>query len=264
MALYSRGELEETNRVIREFCRNQPCFIRLNFMTDNGDRGFYANSFSKGVLGYIHLMMQNGICLGDRQLTFLSYSNSQLKSHSCWFLCRDDVNHAVHESSIENFMGDFSKEKNVLKKYARRGQCFSTSKRVCELNPDQVEFRLDDIERNGYCFTDGVGYISPELAREAAEYFKYSQVSAFQIRLAGAKGVLMVKPELEGRCIQLRKSQIKFDSRDLSFNVIRCSTFSVGFFNRSLVLLLTCLGVPDHYFLRKQRLAKQLVDANEI
>ena len=89
--------------------------------------------------------MENGISLGDRQLTFLSYSNSQLKSHSCWFLCRDDVNHEVQESSIEHFMGDFSKEANILKKYARRGQCFSTSKRVCELNPDQVLFGLEDI-----------------------------------------------------------------------------------------------------------------------
>lgn len=61
-------------------------------------------------------------------------------------------------------MGDFSHERNILKKYARRGQCFSTSRKVCELNPDQVMFGLADIERNGYIFTDGVGYISPKLA----------------------------------------------------------------------------------------------------
>ena len=65
-------------------------------------------------------------------------------------------------------MGDFTKEKNVLKKYARRGQCFSTCKAVCELVPDQVMFGLADIERNGYTFTDGVGYISPKLAKKAA------------------------------------------------------------------------------------------------
>mmetsp|Transcript_15834 Transcript_15834/g.21430 ORF Transcript_15834/g.21430 Transcript_15834/m.21430 type:complete len:183 (+) Transcript_15834:1280-1828(+) len=161
-------------------------------------------------------------------------------------------------------MGDFSKEKNILKKYARRGQCFSTSKRICELTSEQVTFGLADIERNGYTFTDGVGYISPSLARKAAEHFGYSQVSAFQIRLAGAKGVIMVKPELEGDQVQLRNSQIKFESKDLSLNVIRCSTFSKGFFNRSLVLLLTCLGVPAHYFLKKQREAKELVNAQMI
>ena len=58
-------------------------------------------------------------------------------------------------------MGNFDKEKNILKKFARKGQCFSTSKLVCELEKDQVTLGLKDIERNGYCFTDGVGYISP-------------------------------------------------------------------------------------------------------
>lgn len=60
---------------------------------------------------------------------------------------------------------------------------------------------MEDIKRNNYCFTDGVGYISPQLAIETAKRFRFSQVSAFQIRLAGAKGVVMVKPELEGRKI---------------------------------------------------------------
>ena len=78
-------------------------------------------------------------------------------------------------------------------------------------------------------------------------------MSAFQVRIAGAKGVLMVKNELEGRQIRLRKSQTKFSSDDLSFNVIRCSTFGQGYLNRSLIILLSSLGVPDDYFMRKQR-----------
>ena len=61
-------------------------------------------------------------------------------------------------------MGDFSKEKNVLKKFARKGQCFSSSKHVCIMQPDEVTFGVQDIERNGFTFTDGVGYISPALA----------------------------------------------------------------------------------------------------
>lgn len=76
-------------------------------------------------------------------------------------------------------------------------------------------------------------------------------MSAFQVRIAGAKGVLMVKKELEGKQIQLRKSQTKFSSDDLSFNVIRCSTFGQGYFNRSMIILLSSLGVPDEYFMRK-------------
>ena len=74
----------------------------------------------------------------------------------------------------------------------------------------------------------------------------------------------MVKQELPGRMIQLRDSQIKFQSEDLTFNVIRCSTYGQGFFNRSLILLLSCLGVPDEYFLKKQRQAKSLVDMQSV
>ena len=38
---------------------------------------------------------------------------------------------------------------------------------------------IPDIKRNDYTFTDGVGYISPELALEAANKFRYAKVSAF-------------------------------------------------------------------------------------
>ena len=65
-------------------------------------------------------------------------------------------------------MGDFSKETNVLKKFARKGQCFSSSKYVCDMKPEEVTFGVEDIVRNGYTFTDGVGYISPALAKETA------------------------------------------------------------------------------------------------
>lgn len=76
-------------------------------------------------------------------------------------------------------MGNFSHEKNILKKQARKGQCFSTSKLVRKMKPGEVTFGLDDIERNGYTFTDGVGYISEQLANHTAMQFRFSQVSAF-------------------------------------------------------------------------------------
>ena len=60
---------------------------------------------------------------------------------------------------------------------------------------------MEDIKRNEYCFTDGVGYISTELALEVAKEFRFQKVSAFQIRIAGAKGVLMEKQELPGRMV---------------------------------------------------------------
>ena len=94
-------------------------------------------------------------------------------------MCRNDPSSQLTEAQIEAYMGNFSQEKNVLKKFARKGQCFSTSRFVCAMLPDEVVFNVPDIQRNGFTFTDGVGYISPQLALEAARQFRFSQVSAF-------------------------------------------------------------------------------------
>jgi hypothetical protein len=42
---------------------------------------------------------------------------------------------------------------------------------------------------------------------------------------------------------------VKFEAEDLSFNVIRASTFGQGYLNRQLIMLLYCLGVPESYFM---------------
>lgn len=95
-----------------------------------------------------------------------------------------------------NSMGNFEFEKNVLKKYARRGQCFSTSKFIMTLNKDQIIFNYPDIKRSGYTFTDGCGHISHSLATKISKVFGHTNAcSAFQIRMGGAKGVLMVVPD---------------------------------------------------------------------
>lgn len=124
-------------------------------------------------------------------------------------------------------MGQFDHEKNILKKYARKGQCFSTSRYIFTLEPNELMLgETPDIKRNGFCFTDGVGYISAKTAELVARKMGYTYASAFQIRIAGAKGVLMVRSDLpEDKLVALRESQIKFHSEDRSFNVIRASTF---------------------------------------
>ena len=54
------------------------------------------------------------------------------------------------------------------------------SKRICDLEAIEVKIgEIEDIERNGYNFTDGVGNISPRLAQEVAANFGYKYSSAF-------------------------------------------------------------------------------------
>jgi len=169
-------------------------------------------------------------------------------------------------------MGNFSKEKNILKRYARRGQCFSTTKNVAQLDTSTVIQNYPDIERNGFTFSDGCGFIRPDLALQIAQSFKFTNISAFQVRLGGAKGVLAVNPDSEiynteegGQAlVLLRNSQVKFPSDNLSLDIVRCATFSQGYLNRQVITLLHCLGVPIEYFLRKQQIAKQHIQLDSI
>jgi RNA-dependent RNA polymerase len=252
---YSTASEEESNRVIRKFKGQISNFIRLCFVNENMDKGYYFNQEETNnnfILGYIFRIVSEGFSLSNLQFKFLAYSNSQLKAHSAWFLCANNPHDPIKESQIASFMGNFDKETNVLKKYARKGQCFSTSTYICTLKESQVTLGIKDVKRNGFCFSDGVGYISPDLANVAARKLGYTSASAFQIRLAGAKGVLMQNPSLSGYQVQLRESQIKFEAADLSLNIIRASTFGQGYLNRQVIQLLYCLGVPEHYFVRLQ------------
>ena len=63
-------------------------------------------------------------------------------------------------------LGDFSHEKNILKKFSRRGQCFSTSKFICELEASEILPVIEDLKKGEYNFTDGCGHVSVELAQE--------------------------------------------------------------------------------------------------
>lgn len=65
--------------------------------------------------------------IGSLHFKFIGYSNSQLKAHSCWILCDNNPFSNLEESKINAFMGNFDHEQNILKKFARKGQCFSTS-----------------------------------------------------------------------------------------------------------------------------------------
>ena len=128
---------EESNKVLRQYKDWQTQFIRLSFVTEQLDQGYYFGERDRLLLGYIHSILKNGFYVGrSLKNEFLSYSNSQLKNHTCWYLSK--VPNGIDEAQIIESMGDFSQEKNVLKRYARRGQCFSTTKKVLDLRTELV------------------------------------------------------------------------------------------------------------------------------
>jgi RNA-dependent RNA polymerase len=154
-------------------------------------------------------------------------------------------------------MGNFSEIKVVAKYAARLGQCFSTTRAINGLSkPDLI--KIPDVEikvgpKKKYNFTDGVGKISPFLSQMiAAELGIRSNFapSAYQFRLGGAKGILVVWSDAKDREVHLRGSQEKFPAIYNGLEIIRCARFSTATLNRQTITILSSLGVPDEVFLR--------------
>ena len=121
-------------------------------------------------------------------------------------------------------MGDFSQLQGKPSKFgARLGQCLSDTVDTIELFPYQWKIE-EDITRNGYCFSDGVGRISTKLMKKIAEKLNLAKIpSAIQVRFAGCKGVLShynKSPSTDPRVeVVFRKSMQKFLSNHRSIEV---------------------------------------------
>ena len=141
---------------------------------------------------------------------------------------------------------------------ARLSQAFTATESPIFVESDQIE-RMDDIERNGYCFSDGNGPLSQDMAdaiydalqRDHGRTNRGRRVpSVFQIRIQGAKGVLSVDPTLSGLKIGLRPSMVKFETLESPAIEVARSFTKPGklFLNRPLVMILEGLGVQVDVF----------------
>lgn len=248
----NKPSLEATNRVVRHYHNQANDFLRLQFTDEGfhrvGPAGPNADQ-RKVIYDRIYRVLRHGIQIGEKKYVFLAFSSSQLRQHGCWFFA---PNEDLTAEAIRDWMGVFSHEKIVAKHAVRMGQCFSTTIPTYDLEPGDVT-TIPDIVRNGYTFSDGVGKISPSLAKEVAVRLDLQVVpSAFQFRLGGAKGVLTVDHKetngLQAK-VQLRPSQTKFESNHLTLEVLRSSTYSNGYLNRQAITILSCLGIKDDVFM---------------
>jgi RNA-dependent RNA polymerase len=253
MVLFKACEEERINRVVRKYKDNIENFLKVSFTDDKEEKNFYLDD-KKYLLNNIYNVLVEGISISaDFHFAKLSYSNSQIKEHSLWFLCEDPQKGLVKQDILGS-LGDFDKEKNILKQFARIGQFFSTTRHIKRLQPEDIS-SVDDVKNTDpstgaeYCMTDGGGLISKQLADEINEQYGLDECSAYQIRLGGCKGVLLVDPSLKGNQVVLRKSMIKFNSTSTDLEIIRCATWSQGSLNRQIIMLLVSLGVPEEIFL---------------
>ncbi|KAF8662610.1 hypothetical protein HU200_056211 [Digitaria exilis] len=255
-------QVERSNRVIRHYHHVADRFLRVTF-ADEGMQRLNTNAMISYVAPIVkdvavqhkttiyrrvEEIMTKGFHMCGRKYSFLAFLPNQLRNKSAWFFAEDGNTTAA---SIKEWMGQFP-SKNVAKHAARMGQCFTSSYPTVTIQPYEEEF-IEDVNHNGYNFSDGIGKITPTLALEVAEKLPLIDnfvPSAFQIRFAGFKGVVAIwLGQYEGaRCISLRPSMKKFESAHSVFEVVSWTKLQPAFLNRQIITLLSTLGVPDTIF----------------
>ncbi|KAF8944123.1 hypothetical protein BGZ47_004607 [Haplosporangium gracile] len=238
--------VETSNRIIRHYSHLSDYFLRVEY-SDEGNNKLWSrdasSNMNNAIFNRVFTTLTDGIMIGDRVYEFLAFSASQLRDNAAWFFCSKEGKETP--DTIRKWMGDFSHIKSIAKYGARMGQCFSSTRDIARLRATDVEM-IDDIEHNDHNFSDGCGRISEDLARMIGiELEKETTPSAFQIRLGGAKGVLVKDATLKDNRVQIRPSMKKFDVAHYVLEVIKTSSFIPSFLNRQIIILLTSLGVPE-------------------
>ena len=243
--------LETSNRVIRQFSNYADRFLRVRF-TDEKYKGKVMSpddNSANEVFTRIKRTMTNGIKVGDRHYEFLAFGNSQFREGGAWFFAPGG---GMTPQKIRDWMGDFQDIRIIAKYCARIGLAFSTTR---AFGLPVARQSIEDIVRNGYCFTDGVGKISSFLAQMIAREYSLPSSSSdypsvIQFRLGECKGILAVDPSLPWNTVQIRPSQEKFAKPEhQKLEICRISQFTAARLNIQLILVLSALGVPDIAFL---------------
>ena len=261
-----RAELDMLNRVLRQYSHLRERFIRVTFADENGESVSYQDS--EDLYALVRKYLGDGIFVAGEHFVFLGFSSSQLREHGCWFYNEkpgfSNIGYIPSAADIRNSFGDLSNIRVPSRYAARMGQTLSSTFGTLTLSDN--EFAIDDDisdSKKRYNFSDGVGMMSPELAQRVKKKLginKYYAPSAYQIRFAGAKGVLAVWPSSRSQIV-LRESMRKFHSTHREVEVVAVSKRLPFFLNRQIITILEGLGVASDVFLEIQR--QHLADLDE-
>ncbi|KAJ4413408.1 hypothetical protein N0V85_003566 [Neurospora sp. IMI 360204] len=256
---FNGPELEAMNRILRKFPEHQDHFLRVQFGEEDGQDLFFNSTVSMDTI-YQRFkdVLTKGISVGGRVYRFLGFSHSSLRAHSLWLSAPFVFNFQLktNENIIED-LGDFRNIKSPARRAARIGQAFSETPYSVSLYDHDIDvIRHKDVQRNGRVFSDGVGKISQGalevIHREIRESKDYP--NCFQVRWAGAKGMLALDARLTGRQICIRDSMEKFRSHDKEHLEI-CDMASKPIplmLNRQMIKILEDMGAPAKWFIRLQ------------
>ncbi|KAK2764926.1 hypothetical protein FQN54_008623 [Arachnomyces sp. PD_36] len=252
--------LETKNRVLRLYSDFQDHFLRVEFLDETGDPVRYDPKANLDDIfqGRFKSVLIEGIKVAGRLYKFLGFSHSSLRYQTCWFVAgfRDQNGELIDAQTMIPKLGNFKDIRSPARCAARIGQTFSDTTTSIRVDEDVVDV-IPDVERNGRCFSDGVGTLSKDVMymiwREYAHRAKVKP-TVFQIRFAGAKGMVSLDSTLDGAHLSLRRSMIKFQAPN-SWNIELCGagTNALPFFlNNQLIKILEDLGVPPQSFFALQ------------
>lgn len=236
------------NRVIRTYYDQRDNFIRVTFRTESNNRDNFF-SLEDPILKNIRKLMTEGFTIGTKLFKFLHYSNSQLRSHSCWFICETD---GLNYEKVMKSLGDFKNVKTVSKNASRKGQAFSSTIKVGTLALGIEVINIKDVTKDKYVFTDGCGFIDQDYLNSIVQnFFGRPYCSAIQIRMGGYKGMLLGYDRVEpGVKVYASASMKKFDygskSDEVDLEVIRLATFMPGYLSKQILIMLWANGVHEY------------------
>ncbi|XVF85599.1 hypothetical protein PTKIN_Ptkin17bG0129900 [Pterospermum kingtungense] len=256
-------ELNLSNRVLRRYINEIDNLVRVSFVDEELGKIHSTDLLSSTsvrdgrrtrVYQRILSTLKNGIVIGDKKFEFLAFSTSQLRENFVWMFASKPGHAAV---DIREKMGHFHVIRNVAKYAAALGQSLSSSRETVDVTMNEIEIIPDiEVETDGkkYNFSDGIGKISENLAKEVARKCGLTKhtPSAYQIRYAGFKGVVAVDPSSSVK-LSLRKSMQKFEADNTSLDVLAWSKYQPCFLNREIIILMSTLGVEDSVFEKKQK-----------
>jgi hypothetical protein len=164
--LYLEGpEPEPANRVLRRFSQDVDHFIRVVLCDEDGGSVRYDPRASQRRVydDRFRETLQRPLFIAGKAYDFFGFSNSALRSHSCWFMAPIPTkNGPFYAALVLKALGNFEMIRTPAKCAARIGQNFADTNDTIELSPASVG-DLPVVSRNGYDFSDGVGTISKDL-----------------------------------------------------------------------------------------------------
>jgi RNA-dependent RNA polymerase len=259
---------ERSNRVIRSYPNHHDCFLRVSFVDEDHlqyrfDRDVDGSDFIRKRVGHILL---KGLTVAGIFFKFLAYSQSALKEHAVWFVSEffdSREGRLIDAAKIIASLGSFDNldfDPDLIYCPARYGarvsQAFTATDESISVEAEE-SFTINDISNDKWCFTDGVGTMSLELAKDIWQKLQARRrrpkptktfPRAFQIRFMGSKGMLSVDYLAKGRAICLRHSMIKFAApKSRSIEIAQAFDRPRKYYlNRPLIMILEHIGKSLH------------------